>query len=320
MLLSELLEKEISALVDQFESLWPGYWEEDNPVPPHRQRTTVNRFSGYAMFLGLGRKKCPGMKGLRAWQKRLGPVRDLDVVRGWTAKAHKAAGEGAAAAAEALQENLTGRRAALMEGVRPDAAGLPGANARVALQEARGQLLTAVERLREQPEEFDRLAAFEAVRQPWEEALRTLEDRPVEDALHAFRVRNKRLRFVLDILAAEEKEAGTGGRTLRNAARFAARTHTTLGNLSDLWMLRDELRLARQRWQGEKRGLEESARALEAGRAGLEAGEFDGWFRDWPTLANRQRLARVKTRLAEPPQPSEEAVALHETTDGGERT
>lgn len=297
MLLAELLEKEIDGQVELFESLWPGHADDDNPEPPHRQRTAVNKLGGYAMFLGIGRKRSPGLKGLRAWQKRLGPVRDLDVVRGWLGKAQREAGEQAGEAAAALHAELTARRAGQMEHVRPDAAGLPGATARVALQEARQELLRRTAALREEPDSFDRLASFRAVHEPWEEALAEVAANPQEALLHRFRVRNKRLRFVLELLGAEEKESGNRRRVLRDAGAFASRVHTALGNLSDLWMLRDELRHARQSWRERKLPLEASAQALEAGRAALEAREFNAWFDAWPVLRGGRWLARIEERL-----------------------
>lgn len=277
---------EVRAQVELHASLWPGFEEADNIVTPHRQRTAVNKLMGFAMFLGMDVGKAAEQDApiniLRSWQKYLGPLRDLDVTRQWLAKSAKKAGEAATPAAETIDEALKVRRAKILEDVRPDARGLPGARTRVALAEAQRQFEEITGELAQADRVFDANAALAGVVIPWKKKLHILFHEHSDDALHSFRVRNKRFRFVLEVLA--QVEEGEWGDAIKSRAKTCSDVHTTLGNLSDLHVLREEVRLFRAGWAMSGKELERAGDALERGRAMLEAKELTEWFAVWPSL------------------------------------
>lgn len=284
--LSAILLEDVQSQAEQYMALWIGYDEDNNVDAPHRQRTAVNRLRGYAQFLGmypprLGQQD-HALGRLVVWQKRLGPLRDLDVMREWLGKCRAAAPRTAASAAQAFDAQLAEKRAELLTAIRAEAKGLPGAQTRVALHVVQQEFEDAVRELADAEDRFDPHAALEAVAIPWHQRLMALEFSHHDDALHGFRVRNKRLRFVLDVLAASVP--GTRGRAYAAAAKTLADVHTALGNLNDLWILRDELRLNRSQWSSQRRNLERSASALEQGRQTLEEQEFKIWYRLWPVI------------------------------------
>ena len=287
--LSQLLEKEITSKFEYFTELWAGYDQEGNTESPHRQRTTVNRLLGYAQFLAMPLDKADPharpLRTLKEWQKHIGPIRDTDVLREWTRKCAKAAGDDARPAAEALETILLDRRNRLLQQVRADARGILGAETRVALHLARRDFQRALARLRAQGAHFNERAALHSVAAPWLQYIDLLRTDQSDHLLHSFRVKNKRLRFVLELIA-EEETARQSERAplLRDRANTAADLHSTLGNLHDLSVLKDQLRLQRAHWSRTAPNLSHSADALEAGRCKLEAKQFSQWFLLWPTI------------------------------------
>jgi hypothetical protein len=301
--LSQLLKKEIQAAAELFTSLWPGYEEEGNTVPPHRQRTSVNKLAGYALFLGLPMEKGDPTAGplrtVRAWQKRIGALRDCDVMGDWIRRCVALGGGEAAAAGQSLEGELQERRTRLLALIRLDARGLPGAETRVALQLLLQQFGQSLTLLRGGDGPFDWGPSLEVVGAPWREALELLRVDMADDKLHAFRVKNKRLRFVLELLAEAEDEGEAKSELVRRA-KSAAAAHTALGNLSDLHVLRDVLRLARASWAVERPELAVSAAALELGRATLEAQNFDAWFAAWGEISRPDFLRTASSLNGRP--------------------
>lgn len=291
--LCQHLREEIHGQTEYFSRLWEGYEEPDNPESPHRQRTAVNRLVGYALFLGMpaGRKDREGgaLQNLRAWQKELGPLRDIDVIRQWIPKCLDAMEdpEPARVAADALHEALTAERALILDEVRLDARGLPGARTRAALPRviaAFEEKLGAIERT---PALLDPHRSLDDVITPWKTRLERLETNQSDELIHSFRVTNKRLRFVLELLSRTEGKRSAWGKQLQAQAKIAVATHNTLGCLSDLLMLNNRLRFQRARWQVEGRGIDESAAHLERARLKIEAGHLDDWFGVWPEIVSK---------------------------------
>lgn len=286
------LRQEIHAQIDHFDSLWPGFEDEHNEQTPHKQRSTTNRLFGYAVFLGLPTgKKEPGaeyFRAVKAWQKELGTVRDLDVARQWLEKIRAESPDTGAAAAQELDLVLLERRQRFWQALGPDARGLPGAETRVALHHLREQFDQTIDALRAR-ESFDQREALLPVLALWQERLAVLQQHQADEELHSFRVANKRLRFVVDVLVGGS--AGRQRKELAERAEVLGDIHTTLGNLSDLRVMRDEIRLQRARWAAAGDGLDESASALEEGRAALERGELLDWFRRWPVICQPDFIA-----------------------------
>lgn len=286
--LTAKLANEIEGAADLFSSLWPGYEEPLNTLPPHRQRTSVNKLAGYAHFLGMptakGDPAAVAFRRVKAWQKRIGPLRDCDVMRQWTDKFRDLAGSAADDAANAFDSALLARRTLLLQPIRLDARGVVGAQTRVALQVLLSDFGRALERV-EAAGTFNSMNALATVATPWSAALDVLRSAQEDTLLHAFRVTNKRLRFVLELLAETEPDPDRR-ELLKSRAKVAAQTHTALGNLSDLHVLRGALRLERAKWGEERRGLEDSAAELEMARARLEAENFRLWFDCWPRISD----------------------------------
>lgn len=288
--LCQHLREEIHGQADYFTALWPGYEDADNPESPHRQRTAVNRMMGYALFLGMptGRKdrEAEALHTLRSWQKQLGPLRDIDVIRQWIPKCQQAGPDPGAAqpAVDAFQEVLAEERRAILETVRLDARGLPGARTRAALPTVVARFEETLLAIEETPTLFDANRAIRQVALPWRKRLNLLHDDQCDVLIHSFRVTNKRLRFVLELLSRTEGKRTPWGKHLAASARTALATHNTLGSLSDLLMVNERLRLQRSRWQIAAAGLDESAAVLERGRLALDAGHLDDWFAHWPQL------------------------------------
>lgn len=285
--LAELLRREIHGQIGLFNSLWERYGRDLDSFAPHRQRTAVNRLTGYALFLGLGQDKTSragrALETLRDWRTRVGRIRDLDITREWIALSRGSAPPEAGMAADAVDAEVLEERRETLASVRLDIQGLPGAETRVALHILTRLFDEVVAAMEEAGPDHDHWRALRVVWRPWDAALSVLGDSMHDEQLHRFRIRNKRLRFVIDVLA--EAGKGTGeGRLLAKRARILAKLHTTLGNLSDLVVLRDRLRVTRARWVLEKRGWDESAEALERGRAALELREFSDWLRLWPII------------------------------------
>ncbi len=279
------LRLEIDEQLAYFASLWPKHEEEDNTEAPHRQRTIVNRLMGYAMFLGMPTAKeqtgAEPIRRLRRWQKRLGPVRDTDVILGWVAQVMEEGNETAHAAGQQLSIQLRERRRCLAAAVRPDARGLAGAQTRVAAEEVRLAFHARLDELLDEPDAFRCEQALHQVALPWRDALTILADDQSDEMLHSFRVRNKRLRFVLDVLAGALGDKAHGPR-----AKTCGRVHTALGNLSDLRVLRDELRRARADWAVRGLALDDSADALEDARTHLERANLREWYSLYPVIAH----------------------------------
>jgi len=273
--LIDKLTREIEGQLDLFASMWPRYGDVADVEAPHRQRTAVNRLTGYAAFLGIAHRKSEGLEALRVWRKRVGPIRDIDVMREWAARAGVAGGERATAAAERLGATLLDRRTHLLEEVRRDTMGLPGAQARVGVEATRAEFRRALAELGA----IDRKTALDTVLAPWRKRLAVLRGGHRDEELHAFRVANKRLRFVAEILVLEE-------------TAIIARVHTALGEMSDLWMLRDAIRIHRAAWAlcGDAVACEDGAH-LEAGRAALEAAPFAAWYALLPVVASGRFLS-----------------------------
>ncbi|MCC5874633.1 MAG: CHAD domain-containing protein [Candidatus Sumerlaeia bacterium] len=288
--LCQHLREEIHGQVDYFTTLWPGYEDADNPESPHRQRTTVNRMLGYALFLGMptGRKdrEAGALMTLRSWQKQLGPLRDIDVIRQWIPKCLQAfeSAETAQPAADALLQVLAEERSAILTRVRLDARGLPGARTRAALPTVVARFEETLQAIEQKPTLFDANRSIRQVALPWRKRLTPLFDNQADELIHSFRVTNKRLRFVLELLSRTEGKRTPWGKHLASSARTAVDTHNTLGSLSDLLMVNERLRLQRARWQMEGAGLDQSAALLERGRLALDAGHLDDWFAHWPQL------------------------------------
>ncbi|MBI1290298.1 CHAD domain-containing protein [bacterium] len=300
--LHQVMKKEIEAAAELFTSLWSGYEEPLNTVSPHRQRTSVNKLAGFAQFLGMATEKgnpaATPFRTVKAWQKKVGVLRDADVMREWVERCRVLAGPESDAAAKALVGTLLERRARQLETVRVDARGLPGAETRIALQMLLGDFGRALSVLKAQEEGFDFRGPLASVATPWSDALTILRANQDDVLLHAFRVKNKRLRFVLELLGTTADEDAQGER-IRECAKVAAATHTALGNLSDLHVLRSTLRLERARWGEQGVGLEQSAAALESARARLECENFAAWYECWPRIADPAFLGAIFNPPAE---------------------
>ena len=290
--LSRLLRDEITKQIDLFQSLWDGYSGEVDPETPHRQRTAVNRLMGYSLFLGIdtGDKSREGkaLRKLRAWQKHIGPLRDLDITRDWLKSCRKKAAEGAVAAADQLDKELAEKRLSLIADIRLDRRGIAGAETRVALREIAHILEAALAKL-EAKDAVDSRATLRSVWKPWRKELAALHEGQTDEALHEFRVRNKRYRFVVEVLADAEGESELGAK-LAARAEILARIHTTLGNLSDLAVLKDLLRIKRARWIAAGLTLDDAAEELERSRCGLELAELREWYAIWPLIATQETL------------------------------
>lgn len=282
------LREEIRAQIELFQSLWPGWEDLENTTPPHRQRTAVNRLVGYAMFLGMptGRHdpRAAAVRQLRDWQKKIGRLRDVDVAIETVRRAAREGGADATPAAEAFTAALRAERAERAAALLLDARGLDGARVRAAIPALAQRFDHHLALLEAGPDPFDHRAALARVRAPWLVALDVIRADQSNAPLHAFRVRNKRLRFVLDVLAGMEWDDPAAKDVYTTMAATATAAHNTLGALSDLHMLDARLRLQRARWEAEGAGLGESAAALEAGRARMEANQFNRWFAGWPGL------------------------------------
>lgn len=280
--LASHLSREINGQLELFDSLWPLYNDPHDTNPPHRQRTATNRLLGYAMFLGLDpkAKRGPGtdLRAMRAWQKRLGPLRDWDVIWRWLGEFARRDKQCAAIVQNWSESLAPGERRKRWEPVQGDARGLPGAEARIARAAVGAHLEKAVKKLADAPGPFDSTNAITNVLLPWRQRLEGLRTHHGNDALHAFRVANKRLRFVADVLAA----AGEDG-PAEQAAPLLAETHTTLGNLSDLWVLREWL-LQRRSIMALAGDPAEALAPLEHTRAKIEEENFAEWLRAFPRL------------------------------------
>lgn len=294
--LARLIDKEVARQSAQFSELWVGYDEPANTVSPHRQRTAINKLLGYALFLGMSYDRASGtgksLRSLKTWQRIIGPLRDIDVVREWVAKCAEAAGPDAKTAAAAFDQELLARRAKTLADVRLALRGLPGAHARIALQRTMGDFRDALATFVAEATSGDTQRSLRRVSEPWLLALGQLEETQDDLLLHGFRVKNKKLRFVLETLA-EEHHSSALGVMLADRAELAARVHTTLGNLSDLAVVKRELRLLRAKWAVAGRGIDTSADALEHGRTLLEAAEFSHWFAAWPRLRDEAFLGQL---------------------------
>ncbi|CAN5278327.1 hypothetical protein BH09SUM1_BH09SUM1_31770 [soil metagenome] len=286
--LAKILGKEIDRQLDLFSGLWAHYESPDSGEAVHRQRTAVNRLDGYAQFLGVNKdaKNDAGraLRALRNWQRRIGTVRDVDVLLEWLEKCH---GGGPDAALAAFHDHLSLRRHHLLKDVIVDARSVIGAEARVAQHSLRQELHQRLHHF----DSGDFRSALEDVASPWREALDRLRRDHGDETLHAFRVKNKRLRFVLDALA--EGEEWAESELLKRRAKSAGRAHGTLGNLADLAVFERELRQLRAEWSTAGCDLDASAAALEAARAALEAKEFAAWFAQWPSISAEDFLGAL---------------------------
>lgn len=271
--------------LDHFTRLWAGFDDPANTEAPHRQRTNMNKLLGFALFLGLPRKDDSGNKTplgvMKAWQSRIGALRDLDVLQDWTKKFVEEAGAGAEAAANLLLEELRAEREALRIVIRREANGMPGAQVRIAAHEVRRTFAEAIARLDATPGRFNRKAALGAVAADWRVALDDLRTDQSDHKLHDFRIRNKRLRFVLEMLAPKDDRKTAAGK----AAKVCREAHTALGDLHDLSVMATRLRLCRARWQERSLDLEKAADLLESGRTKLERETLRDWFEIWPKIA-----------------------------------
>ena len=285
--LAKLLRKDVKAVLAEFDGLWEVYGQDDMVEAVHEHRVAVNKLIGNAMFLGIagnGKAWPAGLGGMRTWQKRLGPLRDTDVKLEWLEKIRERMRPEAQPAAEALREFLEAQRDNLRGAIILDAQGYPGAQARVAAGRTGEEFSKAVERLRKRAKSFDRHKALLAVAEPWAEALEELREHQHDEGLHDFRVKNKKFRFVLELLARPEEDQRTKD-LLKNQIKTLKEVHTTLGNLSDLVVFEDRLRTCRALWVERGRKLEESAAALEETRTALEHEELERWLKLWPQVS-----------------------------------
>ncbi len=292
------IRQDVIEQVSLFDSLWPR-WETDGDVlPPHRQRTSVNKLRGYALFLGMPTRKGSNFGGairvLRNWQGRLGPIRDIDVSRQWIQRCAESGGEPAAQAAAALDDKLSLRRATLVEQVRVDARGLPGAQTRIALATARHHFETSLQQIGRR-RRFDYRPPLRTVAEPWLAERQIIRGTQNDEEIHSFRVKNKKLRFVLEILA-KALEGDARQEVISQRAVISAEVHNALGNLSDLLVLRNEVRMARANWAELGANLDESAAVLETARTTLEAENFKDWFARWPLINSENFLGDLLKR------------------------
>ncbi|MCC7391414.1 CHAD domain-containing protein [Candidatus Sumerlaeota bacterium] len=272
------LAKELRKQIRTFRETWDSYHDPRvHPETPHAQRTAVNRLLALAQFLSIPREgKSPAARSLRrvrAWQKHIGPLRDLDVTREWLAKCSKSLPRSHRAAARQLDRELLDERTALIAAIRIDARGHAGASARAALIIVERTIASAIE-----THAHHSTGALHKVRRRWKRRLRALITDHSDQSLHSFRVQNKALRFIVDLLA------DNGRHDLKAEAKLLDKLHDVLGNLSDLTVFRNTLRLRRARWSVEKPRLAASAAALEISRKKLEAEQFAIWFSLWPKL------------------------------------
>lgn len=281
--LASHLRQEISGQLELFDSLWPLYEDVADTTPPHRQRTAVNRLLGYSMFLGIDPKgksaAAKQLQILRGWQKRLGTLRDWDVTWKWLGEFAKRDKACAVVVAEWSDSLAPEERRARWQPILDDARGLPGAEVRIARAAVGQHLNKAVDRLARGKGSFESRDALPPVVEPWAERLAKACGHHGNKELHSFRVTNKRLRFVADVLAAAGEEGPAAG-----AAPLLADTHTTLGNLSDLWVMRDWLLQRRANAAILSTPLPANFSSLEAVRARIEQENFDNWFELLPRL------------------------------------
>lgn len=294
--LARLMARQSDEALDYFGSLWAGYDDPANTETPHRQRTTMNKLLGFALFLGIPRRDAEGnptpLGTMKTWQGRVGELRDLDVLQQGTRSLAEAAGADATPAAEAFLGQLAQEREALRLTLRRESQGIAGARVRIAAHEVRQLFAHVLGRL-EMQRRFDHHTALDAVADEWKGALAALRDDQPDEKLHYFRIRNKRLRFVLELLN-EAETSGTGEDAKgpwHRPAKLCREVHTTLGDLNDLSVLRGRLRLARARWQEKDRGLEPSADQLEAARMKRERQTLREWYALWPRLQDPEFLA-----------------------------
>jgi CHAD domain-containing protein len=286
--LAALLRREIAGQVELFDSLWQRYELPDDVLAPHRQRTAVNRFIGYAQFLSMPHEKgdpaATPLRTLKGWQKRIGALRDLDVLRQRMQSFLKDAESAPALlAVEAMLALLQARRQTLLTDVRIDARGFPGADVRVALRLLLSQFEERLLQLENQPESFDHRRAIRDVFLPWDTYRQVLHHAHDDIPLHAFRVKNKRLRFALDLLV----EWTGDDSPQRHHAKVVTEAHNLLGDLNDLYVLKKTIRLARADWSlAGREELQESAGALELLRARKEGEIFLRWYALWPELSS----------------------------------
>ncbi|MCC6547874.1 CHAD domain-containing protein [Candidatus Sumerlaeota bacterium] len=283
--ITQALAEELHKHISTFDESWTGYAAARvRAETPHDQRTAVNRLKAMAQFLGAGRsRKLPGAKSLRqvrAWQKHIGPLRDLDVTRLWLAKCIALLPASKHSAAVLLDRELKAERARLLRSLRRDARGEAGRRARAELRRLERNFNALIAKFNG-PKDTER--ALREVRQRWEKRRKALIDDHTDETLHAFRVQNKSLRYIVGFLA------DNGHDSLKAEAGRLDALHDILGDLSDLTVFRNTLRLRRARWSIERPRLSASAAALEAARERLEAGLFVKWFAVWPALRHAPR-------------------------------
>ncbi len=294
--LKNLIENEIAGQIQLFDSLWKLHQEPGNTLAPHRQRTAVNRLMGYALFMGVDRKDQSdlgkNLSDLRKWQKRLGDLRDLDVTRKCLSQAAKI-NEDASYAETTLDERLAERRQSFEENVRWDASGALGADTRIAMRELAINMRKLVSKKIDKVDLDFLRKSVKQVAVPWFEFREQLRYDQTDAALHAFRVRNKKLRFVLEIIV--KIEDFEKSEHIEEYTQTVSDAHDTIGNLSDYLELEKEIRLAMSEWSKKNNPeLMESALALRQAKLELEQKEIAHWYRDlWPVVSSSNFLTEL---------------------------
>jgi CHAD domain-containing protein len=239
-----ILARESGTLADTFAAHWDVLLDETQTSGPHRQRTSVNKLrtvGSIADAAGGAKRLKRALKPLRLWQKALGPVRDLDVLAEWTRTVREAASKRATPGFDLALERLSELRRGALNELIPRALGEEGAAALEALREVRGWAADAAAEAPDPIPGPDELPA-ELVDEVVDALLRPLiadwftrrTDAAASfraEPLHEFRLANKRVRDVADLVARHVDPEW------KPVADLTQALHRSLGNLNDLAVL-----------------------------------------------------------------------------------